>query len=169
MKRLVLLLMMVVAVASLNAQDKRRHASERLTPEQFQAKQQEHLAKVAELTDQEAKEFFPLYFEMKQKQKTMQDEAWKLFREGRSNNAKEGSYKEINDAFTESQLNSARLEKEYLEKFRRILPDKKIFLIRSAEMGFRRDMVKDMWRPRPEGGGGTPNRDKQRRHNPDRE
>ncbi|MGX8682774.1 MAG: hypothetical protein ACSW77_03025, partial [Bacteroidales bacterium] len=114
MKRLVLLLMMVVAVASLNAQDKRRHASERLTPEQFQAKQQEYLAKVAELTDQEAKEFFPLYFEMKQKQKTMQDEAWKLFREGRSNNAKEGSYKEINDAFTESQLNSARLEKEYL-------------------------------------------------------
>ena len=52
----------------------------------------------------------------------MQDEAWKLFREGRDNSAKEGSYKEINDAFTESQLNSARLEKEYLEKFRKVLP-----------------------------------------------
>lgn len=164
MKRLVLLLMMVVAVASLNAQDKRRH--ERLSLEQFQAKQQEYLAKVAELTDQEAKEFFPLYFEMKQKQKTVQDEAWKLFREGRSENAKEGSYKEINDAFIESQLNSARLEKEYLEKFRRILPDKKIFKIKSAEMGFRRDMVKDMWRPRGEGGV-APGKDRQRRHNPD--
>ena len=164
MKRLVLLLMMVVAVASLNAQDKRRH--ERLSPEQFQAKQQEYLTKVAELTDQEAKEFFPLYFEMKQKQKTVQDEAWKLFREGRSENAKEGSYKEINDAFIESQLNSARLEKEYLEKFRKVLPDKKIFKIKSAEMGFRKDMVKDMWRPRGEGGG-APGKDRQRRHNPD--
>ena len=166
MKRFVLLLTMVVAVASLNAQERTRR--ERLSPEQFQAKQQEYLVKVAELTDQEAKEFFPLYFEMKQKQKTMQDEAWKLFREGSKDNAKEGSYKEINDAFTESQLNSARLEKEYLDKFRRILPDKKIFLIRSAEMGFRRDMVRDMWRPRSEGGG-SPNRDRQHRHNPDRQ
>ena len=166
MKRIVLLLTMVVAVASLNAQERTRR--ERLSPEQFQAKQQEYLAKTAELTDQEAKEFFPLYFEMKQKQKTMQDEAWKLFREGLDNNAKEGSYKEINDAFTESQLNSARLEKEYLDKFRKILPDKKIFLIRSAEMGFRRDMVRDMWRPRPEGGG-APDRDRQHRHNPDRQ
>lgn len=164
MKRLVLLLTMVLAVASLNAQDRRNR--ERLTPEQFQARQQEYLTKVAELTEQEAKEFFPLYFEMKQKQKTMQDEAWKLFREGRDNNAKEGSYKEINDAFTESQLNSARLEKEYLDKFRKILPDKKIFLIRSAEMGFRTNMVRDMWRPRQEGGG-TPSRDRQRRHTPD--
>ena len=166
MKRIVLLLTMVVAVASLNAQERTRR--ERLSPEQFQAKQQEYLAKTAELTDQEAKEFFPLYFEMKQKQKTMQDEAWKLFREGLDNNAKEGSYKEINDAFTESQLNSARLEKEYLDKFRKILPDKKIFLIRSAEMGFRRDMVRDMWRPHSESGG-APNRDRQHRHNPDRQ
>jgi hypothetical protein len=164
MKRLFFLLTMVMVMASLNAQDTRRH--ERLSPEQFQARQQEHLTKVAELTEQEAKEFFPLYFEMKQKQKTVQDEAWKLFREGRNNSAKEGSYKEINDAFTESQLNSARLEKEYLEKFRKVLPDKKIFLIRSAEMGFRTNMVRDMWRPRGEGGG-APNRDRQRRHNPD--
>lgn len=165
MKRLIFLLTLVMAITSLNAQDTKRR--ERLTPEQFQNKQQEYLAKVAELSEQEAKEFFPLYFEMKQKQKTMQDEAWKLFREGRSNNAKESSYKEINDAFTESQLNSARLEKEYLEKFRKVLPDKKIFLIRSAEMGFRRDMVKDIWRPRQDGGG-TPNRDRQHRHNPDK-
>lgn len=151
MKRLLLLLTMVMAITSLNAQETRRR--ERMTAEQFQARQQEYLTKVAELTEQEAKEFFPLYFEMKQKQKTMQDEAWKLFREGRDNSAKEGSYKEINDAFTESQLNSARLEKEYLEKFRKVLPDKKIFLIRSAEMGFRTNMVRDMWRPRGAGGG----------------
>lgn len=162
MKRLLLLLTMVMAITSLSAQETRRR--ERMTAEQFQARQQEYLTKVAELTEQEAKEFFPLYFEMKQKQKTMQDEAWKLFREGRDNSAKEGSYKEINDAFTESQLNSARLEKEYLEKFRKVLPDKKIFLIRSAEMGFRTNMVRDMWRPR--GAGGDSNRDRQHRHNP---
>ena len=165
MKRLLLLLTLVVAIASLNAQETRRR--ERMTAEQFQARQQEYLTKAAELTEQEAKDFFPLYFEMKQKQKTMQDEAWKLFREGRDNSAKEGSYKEINDAFTESQLNSARLEKEYLEKFRKVLPDKKIFLIRSAEMGFRTNMVRDMWRPRGEGGG-VPNRDRQHRHNLDK-
>jgi len=164
MKRLLLLLTLVMAIASLNAQETRRR--ERMTAEQFQTRQQEYLTKVAELTEQEAKEFFPLYFEMKQKQKTVQDEAWKLFREGRSENAKEGSYKEINDAFIESQLNSARLEKEYLEKFRRILPDKKIFKIKSAEMGFRTNMVRDMWRPRGEGGG-APDRDRQHRHKPE--
>ncbi|MBQ6747419.1 MAG: hypothetical protein IJR07_10300 [Bacteroidaceae bacterium] len=164
MKRLVFLLTMVVAIASLNAQETRRR--ERMTPEQFQARQQEYLTKVAELTEQEAKEFFPLYFEMKQKQKAIQDEAWKLFREGKNDNAKEGSYKEINDTFTESQLNSARLEKSYLEQFRKILSDKKIYKIKQAEMGFRTNMVRDMWRPRGEGGG-APSRDRQRRHNPD--
>ena len=164
MKRLVFLLTMVVAIASLNAQETRRR--ERMTPEQFQARQQEYLTKVAELTEQEAKEFFPLYFEMKQIQKAIHDEAWKLFREGKNDNAKEGSYKEINDTFTESQLNSARLEKSYLEQFRKILSDKKIYKIKQAEMGFRTNMVRDMWRPRGEGGG-APSRDRQRRHNPD--
>lgn len=163
MRRLVLLLTIVMAIASLSAQETRRR--ERMTAEQFQARQQEYLTKAAELTEQEAKDFFPLYFEMKQKQKSAQDEAWKLFREGRDENAKEGSYKEINDTFTEAQLTSARLEKSYLEQFRKILSDKKIFKIRQAEMGFRTNMVRDMWRPRGEGGG-THNRDRQRRHNP---
>ena len=57
MRKLVILLTMVMAVASLNAQDRRRH--ERLSPEQFQAKQQEYLTKAAELTEQEAAAFFP--------------------------------------------------------------------------------------------------------------
>lgn len=164
MKRLLLLLTLVMTIASLNAQETRRR--ERMTAEQFQARQQEYLTKVAELTEQEAKEFFPLYFEMKQKQKAMQDEAWKLFREGMDDNAKDGSYKEINDTFAESQLNSARLEKNYLEQFRKILSDKKIYKIKRAEMGFRTNMVRDMWRPRG-AGGGAPNKDRQRRHNPD--
>ena len=60
MKRLIFLLTMVMVVASLNAQDTKRR--ERLSPEQFQARQQEYLTKVAELSEQEAKEFFPLYF-----------------------------------------------------------------------------------------------------------
>ena len=165
MKRIVLCLTMVMAFATLNAQEQKRH--ERLSAEQFRAKQQEYLTKAAELTEQEAAAFFPLYFEMKDKQRAVSDEAWKLFREGNKEGAKEGSYKEILDSFTESSLNSARLEKTYLEQFRKILSDKKIYQIKRAEMGFRTDMVKDMWRPRPEGGGGNPPRDRQHRHNPD--
>ena len=164
MRKLVILLTMVMAVASLNAQDRRRH--ERLSPEQFQAKQQEYLTKAAELTEQEAAAFFPLYFEMKDKQKAATDEDWKLFREAGKDNAKEGSYREVLDAFTDSQLTTARLEKTYLEQFRKILSDKKIYKIRQAEMGFRRDMVRDIWRPKPEGGGGN-DRNRQHRRNID--
>ena len=161
MKKLVLLCMMVMTIASLNAQEQKRH--ERLSAEQFKAKQQEYLTKAADLTEQEAKDFFPLYFEMKEKQASVSDEAWKLFREGSKDDAKEGSYKEILDSFTESSLNSARLEKTYLEKFRKILSDKKIYKIKRAEMGFRRDMVRDIWKPRSEGGG-SPNKGRQHRH-----
>ena len=100
---------------------------------------------------------------MKEKQASVSDEAWKLFREGSKDDAKEGSYKEILDSFTESSLNSARLEKTYLEKFRKILSDKKIYKIKRAEMGFRRDMVRDIWKPRSEGGG-SPNKGRQHRH-----
>ena len=148
MKRLVLVCMMVMTITSLSAQEQKRH--ERLSAEQFKARQQEYLTKAADLTEEEAKEFFPLYFEMKEKQASVSAEAWKLFREGGKDNAKEGSYKEILDSFTESSLNSARLEKTYLDRFRKILSDKKIYQIKRAEMGFRRDMVRDIWRPRGE-------------------
>ncbi|MCR4765664.1 MAG: hypothetical protein K5856_05785 [Bacteroidaceae bacterium] len=165
MKRIVLLLTLVMGITALSAQNTKRH--ERMSPEQFQQRQQEYLTKAAGLTEQEAKDFFPLYFEMKDKQKAATDEAWKLFREAKNDGAKEGSYKEILDSFAESQLTSARLEKTYLDKFRKILSDKKIYEIKQAEMGFRTNMVRDMWRPRQEGGG-SPNKNRQNRHNPDR-
>ena len=60
MKRLIFLLTMVMVVASLNAQDTKRR--ERLSPEQFQARQQEYLTKVAELVRAGSQRVLPPVF-----------------------------------------------------------------------------------------------------------
>lgn len=110
----------------------------------FMARQQEYITKVAKLTKDEAKAFFPIYFELQEKKRAINDEAWENFWRGDKEGTTEESYSEILDAFTESSLAADRLEKTYLAKFKKVLSSKKIYLVKKAEMGYRRELVKSM-------------------------
>ena len=55
---------------------------------------------------------------------------------------KENEYKEIIDSFLGSQQIILDLEKEYIEKYRKVLSDKKIYMIYRAEIKFNRNMLK---------------------------
>jgi 2,3-bisphosphoglycerate-independent phosphoglycerate mutase len=53
------------------------------------------------------------------------------------------------DALADAQIRIAQLEKEYLEKFKKILPASKILAIQRAEDQFNSELVKEMQRSRP--------------------
>ena len=146
LKNAILLVTMLLCTvpSALLAQDNRPR---RMTQEEFKAKQQEFITKEAGLTDAEAKEFFPLYFQLQEQKQNINEQAWELFRRGEDETTSEQTYAEILDGFVEHSLSADRLEKSFLTRFRSILSSKKIYKVKQAEMKFGRELVRG-FRPR---------------------
>lgn len=142
MRKLIVLVIMVWGGLSLlkAAEGCNQH----LTKEEFRAKQQAFITEKAELTQEEAAKFFPLYFELQDRKKELNDEAWKLMRQGKNESTTETQYEEILEGVYDARIASDRLERTYFEKFKKILSCKKIYLIQKAEMRFHRDLLKQM-------------------------
>ena len=124
-----------------------------LTPDEFRAKQKAFIIEQAGLTKEEATKFFPIYFELQDKKKKLNDDSWTLMRKGKEDNATEAQYEEIIGKICDNRIEADRLDKTYLHKFKKILTWKKIFLVQRAETRFHREMLKAMNR-----GGNDPKR-----------
>ena len=112
------------------------------TEAEFRAKQQAYMTKKAELTPEESKKFFPLYFEFLDKKKDINKEAWNIAKQGKTPETTEEEYEEIIDHFFDKQEAIAKLEKEYIKKYREFLSAKKIYMVYWAEIKFSRNMLK---------------------------
>lgn len=56
----------------------------------------------------------------------------------------EAQYEEIMEGVYDARIASDRLDKTYFDKFKKILPCKKIYLVQRAEMRFHRELLKGM-------------------------
>ena len=102
---------------------------QRLSKEEFRARQQAYITEKAGLTAAEAEDFFPLYFELQDRKHQLNDEAWKLMREGKKEGVTEARYDEIMESVYDARIAADRLEKSYYGKFKKILSSKKIYLV----------------------------------------
>ncbi len=141
-KSIILLLLVCSFVSTAFSQDKNNQ--QRLSPEEFREKQQAFITEKADLTKQEAAKFFPLYFQLQDKKKELNDKAWCLIREGKDDNLTEAQYNDILENVYDTRVATADLEKSYYAKFKQILPAKKIYLVQKAEMRFHRELIKGM-------------------------
>lgn len=142
MKRLIVLMAVVCSAWSLlRASD---GCNQHLSPEAFRAKQQAYIAEKAGLTNEEAAKFFPVYFELQDRKKQLNDEAWSLLRKGKEEGTTEAQYEEILEGVYDARIAADRLDKTYFEKFKKILSCQKIFLVQKAEMRFHRELLKGM-------------------------
>jgi hypothetical protein len=112
------------------------------TKEEFRAKQEAYLTEQAELTQDEAARFFPLYFELQDKKKALNDAAFAKCRKGKDGTATEKEYEEILDEMAQARLACDRLDMEYQGRFKQILSAKKLYFLQRAEMKFHRDLVR---------------------------
>lgn len=115
---------------------------QRLSKEEFRARQQAYITEKAGLTAAEAEDFFPLYFELQDRKHQLNDEAWKLMREGKKEGVTEARYDEIMESVYDARIAADRLEKSYYGKFKKILSSKKIYLVQQAEMRFHRELLR---------------------------
>lgn len=117
-----------------------------LSKEEFRARQQAYITEKAGLTAAEAEDFFPLYFELQDRKHQLNDEAWKLMREGKKEGVTEARYDEIMESVYDARIAADRLEKSYYGKFKKILSSKKIYLVQQAEMRFHRELLRQAGR-----------------------
>ena len=142
MKKLIVLLIVMCSFTPLLwAMD---GCNQHLSPEEFRAKQKAYIMEKAELTKEEAAKFFPVYFELQDRKKQLNDEAWNLLRKGRDEKTTEAQYNEILEGVYDARIATNRLEKTYFEKFKKIIPSRKIYMVQRAEMRFNRELLKGM-------------------------
>jgi len=95
------------------------------------------------LTADEAVDFIPLDNEFKQKMFEAGKECRKLGKERRSQNMKsEADYIKLIDCHLDTRLKEAQIEKEYFEKFKKILSAEKLYKYLEADSKFMREFMK---------------------------
>lgn len=130
----------LLAKASEEEQQKR----DGISKEDFRRKQRDFIIREAQLSPKEAEQFFPLFFELQDKKKVINDDANAKRRKALTQNLDERQYKSAVDQILNAHVKLEQLEREYVEKYRKYLTNKKIFRIMTAELKFRRVLLQDV-------------------------
>ena len=122
--------------------------SGQFSPAEYAKQQQEFFTKNAELTPAEAEAFFPVYNELQQKKRELNREIRRIMRQEPGTQVSEEQSLKAIDAQADANIKIAELEKEYLQKFKKILPASKILKIQNAEEQFNSQILKDIQQSR---------------------
>lgn len=138
------IVMMTVGV--LHAQDRKPHIS----PEEFKARLEGFIIKESQLTQEEAGKLFPLFHEMRTKQRESMEQINELKRKHTAlDNDKECSA--LINRINELKVTAARLEYDYYKSMCKILPAHKVYAVMRAEDKFHRNMFKRLSRTEGKG------------------
>ncbi len=131
-----------------SSEKKEQQRAPQFSPEEFRARQQEFLTEKSGLTKDEAEKFFPIYFELQQKKNEINANARQTVNNSRENgHLTDEDYTKLIDNLADAKVKTAELEKQYLEKFKKIVPAGKLLRIQIAETQFGSELIKEMQRP----------------------
>ncbi len=116
----------------------------RISKEEFRERQEEYITRKAQLTKEEAKQFFVLFFELQDKKQKINNKVGCLIHDTKKQSDEEPEYGEVVDKIINSRLESDKLERYYILQYRKFLSDKKIFKVLTAEMNFHRELLKNI-------------------------
>lgn len=140
MRTVLTALMLFCALVCANAQTDLKN----MTEQEFRKQKQEYLIKELALTQEEAKEFFPLYEKFQKEKKQIYDENQSLM--DRADIAGEEEYRQIINRLLDLQIMSDELEKKYYNEFSKILSYRQLFRLNKAEASFQKYLLKEMSR-----------------------
>lgn len=141
---IILLSVAVFCTVNLFGQNK-PNRPHRPDPEKFKEMKIAYITEKLSLTEAEAQTFWPVYNEFQSKKENIYKELKSLRKESKKEDG-------ISDQEIEQLLNQRiiakqkdlDIEKEYLEKFKKVLPIKKVGQFYKAEEGFKRDLLRKM-------------------------
>jgi Spy/CpxP family protein refolding chaperone len=117
-------------------------AQQRFSKEEFKQQRAAFLKQELDLTPAEAARFIPLSEELMEKKFELNREAREKARTIRNrSNVSDAEYEQVVDAWINSRVKEALLEREYYQKFKRVLPMRKVRKYQEVDMKFMRAMM----------------------------
>ncbi len=139
LRYLVLMLLICLSMTDVSAQKK--HKAPPFDPARFQKELEQFITTNAALTPTEAAKFFPLYREMQNKQRALFEQMRRYrFADTKNNKASAEAIKKQDELDIEMKF----LQRDYHEKFMRVIPAGKVFQVIKAEDKFHRRAFKRM-------------------------
>jgi len=138
MKKIIFIILVVVTFTGLKAQNCKNRQEMR---KRFEAQKVAYITQELDLSPEESQKFWPLYNEMNKKIYEAKRERMlkkKLF------DVESKSDKEILakcDKMLQAEITMGLIKKEYYDKFKKILPAKKVFRLLSVERDFQRKLL----------------------------
>ena len=140
-KSILFILFMLCTTLVMQAQPERG----KFNPEEFRAKLEEFITKKADLSNTEAQAFFPIFHKMKEEQRTLQTEIFKLKRNSpEENNLSEKDYANKIQRISELNIKMAQVQESYYTKMYKAVPAQKVYKAMLAEDIFHRMMLRQM-------------------------
>ena len=144
MKKILFTSLLLLLTAVTASAQERPINKPHFSPEEFQAKQKAYITEKADLTDQEAEAFFPLFFELQKKKFELERNVRKEFKKERGEQMTEEECRDFVYKMADTKIEIAKLEREYTDKYLQVLPPCKLRRVQHAEGMFQRDLMKKM-------------------------
>ena len=141
--------LMTFASSVAQEQEKRMERKPPFSPEEFQAKQRAFIIEKAELTAEEADAFFPLFFELQKKKFEIEHNARKDIRKPHGEKLTEEECRELVYKMADKKIEISKLEREYTDKYMKVINPCKLHKIIHAEGAFQRHLMKEITRFKP--------------------
>ena len=133
----------ISVLLSFNATAQEKKEQRHFDREAFEARRNAFITAEVGLTPEEAAQFIPLCNELRQKKFEVGRQCRKLSKEIRhKENPTDADYNKVIDECLDVEIKEAQLEKEYFERFKKILSPEKVYKYRNAEYKFVRNFMK---------------------------
>lgn len=118
----------------------------RFSPEQFQRDIEFFISQQSGFTQAEAKDFFPIFFEMKGKQRNIQQKIERALERAAQSEGQERDYKRVITEVCQLRKQLSRVEDAYYQRLSKIVGYKKLVKALSADQNFGRRQFHKMTR-----------------------
>ncbi|MCQ2058535.1 MAG: hypothetical protein MJY71_01735 [Bacteroidaceae bacterium] len=124
---------------------------QKFSAEEYKAAKVEYVIDCGKLTNKEKNKFTPLYTELYKQKRCINHNARKLCREySQDGNITKQEYLSMIDSLCQAKIDIANLEKDYVEKFKKILPAEKLYKVLKADENFDSEILKQMQKQKQE-------------------
>ena len=120
--------------------------SNRFSPAQFSKELGDFITREAGMSSAEAKEFLPIYFEMKEKQRAIEHQKARTINTASNSNMTDKDCKRALSQISELDKKSHRIEAQYQQRLERIVGARKLVKAYKADRDFGRRLFKKMTR-----------------------
>lgn len=149
MMRKILMLMVVIGAAIGAAAQSPRTADRSQWMNELKQYKRAYFSRELGLSREQEQQFFPLYEQMEDETRQIEEETRAMERRvAEAEDATDLEYSKAAEALFDSKVKQAEVERGYMDKYIPILTKKQLFLLKSVERQFSRDLVKQHHRLR---------------------